>query len=529
MNLIDPEAPGALPDPTVCYRALKARDRRFDGRFFTAVKTTGIYCRPVCPARIPKRENCLFVASAAAAEADGYRSCLRCRPEAAPGSPAWTGVQASVTRALRLIDQGVLDTQNVDDLATRLGIGARHLRRLFVAHVGASPQAVAATRRLALAKQLITDTDLPMSEVAFSAGYQSLRRFNDAVRSAYKVSPSELRRQKAKNKRPSTDCSQAAVDLTLRLGYRPPFAWDALIGYLAARAIPGVEQVVDGRYRRSFCLNGAQGLLEVENDGEAHRLLVRVLSNDQVKIGMLTARLRRLFDLDADPEVIGAQLRHDPEMKKRVAKLPGLRIPGAFDGFELCVRAILGQQVSVKGATTLAGRLVERVGRPLDPGLMPDGSPWPGLVFPNAEILAATPLDGLGMPGGRIKCIQQFAQAVARGDVRLEVKQSLEDSIAELTRLPGIGPWSAHYMALRALGEPDAFPSGDMGLQKAAGGSTRLTAKALEAKAAAWQPWRGYGALYLWNDPRAGVPEKAAKRRPTGKRKTMAALRLAAE
>lgn len=483
-----------LPDPDMCYRALKARDPRFDGRFFVAVRSTGIYCRPICPARTPRRENCRFMPSAAAAQAAGYRSCLRCRPETAPGTPAWAGTCASVARALRLIDQGALDEAGVEALAARLGLGARHLRRLFLAHVGATPQAVAANRRLLLAKQLISDTDLRMDEIAFAAGYRSLRRFNDAVRRAYGQTPSALRQSRV------ASAQGHGTDLVLRLGYRPPFAWGALLDYLGGRAIPAVELVADGTYRRSFMLDGTPGLLEVCDIPGKNMLCVRIISRTALPIRQIVARVRRMFDLDADPQEIASQLGRDPTMAARLARQPGLRIPGGFDGFELGVRAIVGQQVSVKGATTLAGRLAARAGEAVDPALPPDTGGWPTILFPTPDALADTDLNGLGLIGARAATLRRFAAAVRDGVVTLTPMASLDATIEALVQLDGIGPWTAHYMALRAFGEPDAFPAGDLGLQKAAGGGDRLTQKTLEQRAEEWRPWRGYAALYLWTD-----------------------------
>ena len=491
----DPISPDpGLPNAEICYRALKARDPRFDGRFFVAVRSTGIYCRPICPARTPKRENCRFMPSAAAAQAAGYRSCLRCRPETAPGTPAWAGVSASVARALRLIDQGALDDAGVEALAARLGLGARHLRRLFLAHVGVTPQAVAANRRLLLAKQLISDTDLAMNDVAFAAGYRSLRRFNDAVRCAYGRPPTALRRGRA------PVMHECGMDFVLRLGYRPPFAWGAILDYLGGRAIPEVECVTDNTYRRSFRLDGVPGLLEVRDEPDKNTLCVRIISRTSLPIREIVARVRRMFDLDADPQAIADLLGQDPAMAARLARQPGLRIPGGFDGFELGIRAILGQQISVKGATTLAGRLAARAGQALDPTLAPDADGWPTILFPTPAGLADADLIQLGLIGARAATLCRFAAAVRDGMVTLTPMASLDAAIEALTHLDGIGPWTANYIALRAIGEPDAFPAGDLGLQKAAGNGDRLTQKALEQLAEKWRPWRGYAALYLWTD-----------------------------
>lgn len=475
-------------DDDLCYRALQAKDARFDGRFFTCVTTTGIYCRPVCPARVPKKSNCRFVASAAAAEAAGFRSCLRCRPESAPGKPAWTGTQASVARALRLIEDGALDDCDVETLAGRVGLGGRQLRRLFIAHVGATPQAVAANRRLLAAKQLISETDMAFSDIAFASGFQSLRRFNDAVRASYGVAPTALRRGAAR------ECASDAI--TLRLGFRPPFDWERLLGYLSFRAIPGVEHISAERYRRSFRLGEASGTIEVRPSAKPNALDVAIRTSAQAPIRQIAARMRRVFDLDADPAAIAAALSGDPVIGPRLSRLGGLRVPGAFDGFELAIRAILGQQVSVKGATTLAGRLVARCGEALPAH---DGALTH--IFPSPSALAGADLSGLGLTGGRIAALKAFAGAVARGEVVLAPGPSLEDKIAELCAVPGIGAWTAHYIALRAIGEPDAFPAADLGLRKAAGSGAPISTRALEDMSEAWRPWRGYAALALWMTP----------------------------
>ncbi|WP_370690612.1 AlkA N-terminal domain-containing protein [Parvibaculum sp.] len=483
----DIAAPGL--DPDLCYRAIMAKDARFDGRFFVCVSTTGIYCRPVCPARVPKRENCRFVPSAAAAEALGFRSCLRCRPEAAPGTPAWAGTAASVSRALRLIEEGALDEGRLDDLAQRLGMGERQLRRLFLAHVGAGPQAVAANRRLLTAKQLISDTGLPLSEVAHAAGYQSLRRFNDAIRQAYGIAPGEIRRASE---------TAAGSTIRLRLGYRPPFDFARVLAYLGGRAIPGVESVTARRYARSFALDGVSGVLSVApaKTGKALEARISILQAERgaaLPMRRISARLRRLFDLDADPAAIAAAFRGDPLIGPRIARAKGLRVPGAFDGFELAIRAVLGQQISMKGATTIAGRIVAKFGTTIDGG--EDGITH---FFPDAETLAHADLSGLGLTGGRISTLKGLAAAVASGALDFSPREMLDAKIAELTALPGIGAWTAHYVCLRALGEPDAFPASDLGLRKAAGGGMPVNAKALEEIAQDWRPWRGYAALALW-------------------------------
>lgn len=488
MNEMSTPLIAAAPlDPDQCYRAIQAKDARFDGRFFVCVSTTGIYCRPVCPARVPKRQHCSFVPSAAAAEAAGFRSCLRCRPETAPGTPAWAGTAATVSRALRLIEEGALDEGRLEDLAARLGLGERQLRRLFLAHVGAGPQAVAANRRLLTAKQLISDTRMPLADVAFAAGYQSLRRFNDAIRTAYGVAPTEIRRASE---------TQAGNSIRIRLGTRPPFDFGRILDYLSSRALPGVERIETNRYARSFNLGGAMGVLTV-TPARGHALEARVTMLDAsataLPIRAIAARLRRLFDLDAEPSAIAAAFARDPLIGPRLKRAPGLRVPGAFDGFELAVRAVLGQQISVKGATTIAGRIVAKFGEPVS-------AERKGLThfFPSPARLARADLSGLGLTGGRIATLKSLAGAVASGALDFTPRESLEAKIAELTALPGIGEWTAHYICLRALGEPDAFPSSDLGLRKAAGEGEPVPAAALEALSERWRPWRGYAALALW-------------------------------
>lgn len=492
-------------DQDQCYRAFQAKDARFDGRVFVCVTSTGIYCRPVCPARVPKRANCMFVASAAAAEAQGFRSCLRCRPETAPGTPAWSGTEASVARALRLIEEGALDEGSVDELAARVGLGERQLRRLFLAHIGATPQVVAGNRRLLAAKQLISETDMSMADIAFAAGYQSLRRFNDAVRASYGAAPTELRRGKAR--------ASASDAITLRIGLRPPFNWPQLLGYLSFRAMPGVEEISDRHYRRSFRLGQTRGLLHVTQGAKPNSLDVAIRidettrSNISAPMRQIAARTRRIFDADADPAAVAAALGADPVLGPRLAAAGGIRVPGAFDGFELGVRAIIGQQVSVKGATTLAGRVVARCGTELT---APDGAITH--YFPTAQDLAEADLDGLGLTGGRIRTLKAFARAVADGSVSFSPSANLEEKIGELCAVPGIGPWTAHYIALRAVGEPDAFPAADLGLRKAASPeATPISTQALETMAERWRPWRGYAALLLWMAPETEPMADAAE------------------
>lgn len=486
-------------DPAVCERARLSRDARFDGRFFIAVVTTGVYCRPICPVRPPKAQNVRFMRSAAAAEEAGFRPCLRCRPEASPGTPAWLGTSASVSRALRLIGDGALDEGSVEELAAKLGIGARHLHRLFLRHLGASPVAVAQTRRLHFAKKLLDETDLPMLDVALSSGFGSVRRFNSVVRATYDRSPSELR---AASKGRRVLAPRSGEGFRVRLPFRAPLDWDSLIDFLSLRAIPGVECVDADRYRRSIALDGAVGVLEVSPVPGEDCLSLCVRMPGSQSLLRVAERVRRTFDLGADPAEISGQLAQDPLMSQLVAARPGLRVPGCWDPFELAVRAILGQQVSVRVATTLAGRLVERFGRPLEDARVGD----PLRLFPTPEALCDADFRGIGLTRTREDTLRGLAEAVCGGELELDGGPDLDELVARLTRLPGIGAWTAHYVAMRGLGEPDAFPLGDLVLAKAAAGfcEAPLAAKALSARAEAWRPWRAYAAMHLWSSGRAG-------------------------
>jgi AraC family transcriptional regulator of adaptative response / DNA-3-methyladenine glycosylase II len=481
-------------DQDRCYRALRTRDPRFDGRFFTAVRSTGIYCRPVCPAPTPKRENCLFVACAAAAAELGFRPCLRCRPETSPGTPAWHGTSTTVSRALRLISDGALDRAGVGELAGRLGLGERQLRRLFLRHLGASPGAVAQTRRLLFAKKLIDETRLPMAQVGLAAGFASIRRFNAAIRDAYGVAPRELRRRSG----PRTG-ADGSCDITLKLAYRPPFDWPGINRFLAARAIPGVESVSPDAYRRTLAIDGAEGRLEVAPDPGAHQLVANIRIEGAAPLQQISERIRRIFDLGADPDVIAADLAGAPHLRDAVRAAPGVRVPGAWDGFELAVRAILGQQVSVKGATTLSGRLVMRFG---ERSRRAAGDDALHSLFPTPAVLASADIAEIGLPRARADAISSLAGAVARGELDFDAPRDLDDAIAQLTSLPGIGEWTAQYIAMRALGEPDAFPATDLGLRRALAIDGRPMGDGeLRAAAEGWRPWRAYAAMLLWTRP----------------------------
>ncbi|WP_249138215.1 AlkA N-terminal domain-containing protein [Phenylobacterium montanum] len=485
-------------DHDACYRAFQTRDARFDGRLFSGVKTTGIYCRPICPARTPKPENMVFFASAAAAQAAGFRPCLRCRPETSPDLGAWRGAANTVSRALALIETGALDAGDVEALAERLGVGERQLRRLFRQHLGASPIAVAQTRRVLLAKQLIHETRLPMAEVAMAAGFGSIRRFNETFQVLFGRPPGALRR----GAQPEVS-AQGDDALFIRLPYRPPYDWDSIVGFLAHRAIPGVEVVSPRSYARTIAIGGDQGLLVVR-PLEGDRLGVEIRFPKLSALPAIIARVRRVFDLAADPLTIGAQLSRDPALAPLVAARPGLRTPGAWDGFELSMRAILGQQITVTAATVLAGKLVAAYGDPLPDALQ---GRVEGLThtFPRAAAIADQDLGlVLGMPRARAKALSSMAAAVVADPLIFGARANLDEAVARLKALPGIGEWTAQYIAMREMREPDAFPHGDIGLMRALADEqgVRPTPAELLARAEAWRPWRAYAALHLWaSDP----------------------------
>ncbi|MET8156171.1 AlkA N-terminal domain-containing protein [Sphaerisporangium sp. NPDC005289] len=581
-----------------CYRAASARDMRFDGRFYTAVTSTGIYCRPICPARTPARRNVRFYRHAAAAEAAGFRPCRRCRPELSPGDPGWDVAADLVGRALRLIDDGVADEYGVAGLAQRLHVTERHLLRLFTARLGAGPLAVARTRRLLLAKQLLTETALPITDVAFAAGFGSVRQFNATMKEAYGFAPSELRTSNgplaaarrapapraaghavpgtrlsagpaadrdvqgtrpgdAQNTRPGDAQGTRAGDaqgarlatateppaaLTLRLNHRAPYDAATLLGFLAARAIPGMEEASPSGYRRavtggSITLTPADGHVKLS-----------VTLDDTRHLAKIVSRCRRLLDLDADPVAIADALGATT-LRALVATRPGLRVPGAFDGFELAVRAVVGQQVSVAGARTLLGRIVARAGtpaRPTPPGggiarptlptdaterptpptdatersTLPtdmtarstppaDAPQWstpsadvtggagadgPFLLFPTAERLAEADLSGLGLTGRRVATLKALAEKTAAGELDLDAGADPAETAARLLEIPGIGPWTTGYIVMRALRDPDAWPDGDLGLRRA-----MRALDIAEDDVERWRPWRAYAAMHLWS------------------------------
>jgi AraC family transcriptional regulator of adaptative response / DNA-3-methyladenine glycosylase II len=475
-----------------CYRAISTRDARFDGRIFTAVHTTGIYCRPICPARTPKRENVTFYPTACAAQEAGFRPCLRCRPESSPDLAAWRGTSNTVSRALVLIAEGALDGKAVDVLAERLGVGERQLRRLFRQHLGASPIAVAETRRVLFAKQLIVETTMPMAEVALASGFSSIRRFNATFHTLYQRPPRELRRSSL------VDGERTGAEgITLMLPYAPPYDWDAMVGFLAARAITGIE-AIDGneRYRRSIALDGAQGVISVEPDERERGLRVTIRFPRLASLATIVRRVRRVFDLSADPLAINDDLGRDPLLAPLVARRPGLRVPGAWDGFETAVRAMLGQQITVTAALKLAGKLVASCGEPLRP------SYGHGLThaFPIPARMSQADLQSLGMPAARAEALSSLAGVAAADPSLFSPTQTLEGAIVKLRSQRGIGEWTAQYIAMRVLREPDAFPAADIGLMRALTppGGSRPSANDVLARAEAWRPWRAYAAQHLW-------------------------------
>jgi AraC family transcriptional regulator of adaptative response / DNA-3-methyladenine glycosylase II len=479
-------------DVDACYRAFRTRDARFDGRLFGGVKTTQNYCRPICPARMPKRENMTFFATAAAAQEAGFHPCLRCRPESAPELAAWRGTSNTVSRALALIDAGVLDDAGIDRLAERLGIGERQLRRLFRQHLGATPVSVAQTRRVLLAKQLIRETRLTMAEVALASGFGSIRRFNEIFQRLFGRPPGSLRRLTV------ADASSGPKgEVIIHLTYRPPYDWPAMASFLKARAIPGVEVVSNVRYMRTIEIEGVHGIVAVDPaPGNALRIAVRF--SRLSALPTIIARVRRVFDLAADPYAINTQLSEDLVLAPLVAARPGLRVPGAWDGFELAVRAVLGQQITVAAGVRLAGKLVARYGLPLaGTGLETEGLTH---VFPRPEQLASADLTALGMPQMRAATLASLAAAVVADPQVLGGGRSLTECVTRLRELPGIGEWTAQYIVMRELREPDAFPAGDVGLLRAMTdrAGRRPSSRELLARAESWRPWRAYAAQHLW-------------------------------
>ena len=478
-----------------CYSAVQSKDPRFDGWFFTAVTTTGIYCRPSCPAQTPKAANVRFHPTAAAAQQAGFRACKRCRPDAAPGSPEWDARADVVARAMRLIADGVVDREGVPGLAVRLAYSTRQLERLLRAEVGAGPVALARSQRAQTARILIETTDLPMSTLAFAAGFSSIRQFNDTVREVFAASPSDLR-AKAAVRAPSVPRAEGSsrLRIDLRLPYRSPFWPDNLFGHLAATAVPGCEEVRGGSYRRVLDL--PRGPATVTLSPRSDHIACRLWLDDLRDLTTAIARCRRLLDLDADPQAVDAALSRDDGLAPLTIKTPGQRVPRSVDESEMALRAVLGQQVSTGAARTHAARLVARFGHPVTD---PEGG---GLThtFPSAERLAAAPPEVLAMPEARRRSFLGLARTLAEGTLQLGPGADRAEARARLGDLPGLGPWTIEIIAMRALGDPDAFPVGDLGIRKAAAqaGLPDRTPELL-ARAEAWSPWRAYAVQYLWS------------------------------
>jgi len=504
--------PTSLPDENACRTAVRSRDARFDGWFVLAVTSTGIYCRPSCPARTPREDRMRFYPTAAAAQAAGFRACLRCRPDASPGSPAWDVRGDVVARAMRLIDDGLVDRAGVPGLAAALGYSTRQLERLLTDELGAGPLALARARRAQTARTLVERTTLPMTEVAYAAGYASIRAFNDAVAATYALSPTELRRRAARHDEP-----RAGV-VALRLAYRSPLEPSNLLGHLVATAVPGVEEYRDGAYRTTVRLPRAWGVVTVHRPAGG-AFPVRLRLADVRDLPAAVSRTRRMLDLDADPVAVDTALAADPRLRPLVTRTPGRRVPRTADPQAMALRAVLGQQVSTLAARTHAGRLVAALGTPVDD---PDG----GLthLFPRAaDLLAdeAATAAALAMPASRRATLVALATALADGRVVLDAGAGRDEARAALAALPGIGPWTVGTVAMRALGDPDAFVASDLGVREAARRLGLPTApRALERASLAWAPWRAYAVQHLWATgthpvnslpgESAGLPEQEA-------------------
>lgn len=490
----------------VFEQARQSRDPRFDGMFFIGVLTTGIYCRPICPVKIPKKQNVILYRSAAEATEAGFRPCLRCRPESSPGTPNWQGASWKVSKALQLIDQGFLDSATVTELAAQLNVGPRQLNRLFHGHLGASPVTLAQTRRLHFAKKLLDETLLPLNEVCFAAGFGSVRRFNAVFRQTYARTPKELR-SKAVSRLKSSSASKED-GIVLKLSYRPPFDWRSMLEFLSFRAVPGVEVVSENSYARTLSIGGEQGEFVAQFDTGANYIFLRINFPNTRALYQIVERVRNLFDLKADSTEIYRSLARDEALRPLLNAQPGLRVPGCWDGFEVTVRAILGQQVSVKSATTLVARIAERHGTAYRGSVA-------GLhrVFPSAEVLLPASLDGLGIVGARIAAIKSVAQQLVEGKLNISNSSDSATFVGDVCKIKGIGPWTAQYIALRSLNDPNAFPEADLILLRAAaaldgdaqnrpeGGIAKvkaLTVKQMIARAEIWQPWRAYVVFLLW-------------------------------
>ena len=469
-------------DWQVCSRARLTRDARFDGKFFIAVLSTGIYCRPICPSRTSKEINVRYYPTAAAASEAGFRPCLRCRPECSPGTPAWLGTPSTVSRALRLIGESGLEDGGVEVLAERLGVGSRHLRRLFLRHLGATPSAVAQTRRLHFAKKLIDETRLPMKDIAMAAGFGCVRRFNAAIRRVYHRPPTQLR----------SLAKQAAIlpenQYLFRLRFRPPYHWKAMLRFLGDHAVPGVEVVESDRYRRSISQNGDDGYFEVSLGDEVDTLNVRVWFADPRSLYFITERIRLMFDLNADWSAIARSLKTDPVLAKLLEAKPGLRLPGCWDGFQLAVQAVLGNHVEPSDLKRMERRIVEKFGR--------NFSPAPGLthLFPEPEVFANCDLASLGASRLQAQTIRSLARAVCDQEIRFTGVAETNSFVDRLLKVPGLSESIAQFIAMRAMGDTDAFPTANAALLRATGLDSP---EGLKKRSESWRPWRAYAAMYL--------------------------------
>jgi AraC family transcriptional regulator of adaptative response / DNA-3-methyladenine glycosylase II len=473
-------------DPDTCYRALRTHDPRFDGRFFVGVSSTRIYCRPVCTVRLPRRENCRFFASAAAAEVEGYRPCLRCRPELAPGNASIDAGARLAQGAVDLIENGILDAGGIEELSERVGVTSRHLRRIFDAEFGVSPIEYAQTQRLLLAKRLLTDTALPVTDVALASGFSSVRRFNALFKTRYRMTPGRLREARGAAALPAA--------LAFELAFRPPYDWKSMLAFLGHRAIDGVETVTDDAYARTVAIahRGALhvGCIEVRRSPRKAALSVSVSPTLARAVPAVLSRVKHAFDLACDPAVVAAALG------PLAAEHPGLRVPGTFDGFELATRAIVGQQISVRAARTVLGRLARTFGE----AVTADDGDGLTRLFPTAERIGAVApreLVGLGVTRARALALIGLAATVASGKIRLEPESDVESAVDALLGLPGIGAWTANYIAMRALRWPDAFLANDLVVLKAMGETQ--AARALR-RSDAWRPWRAYAVMHLWRN-----------------------------
>ncbi len=480
------------------YSALTARDPRFDGVFFVGVTSTKIYCRPICPAKTPKLANCRFYESAEAAEKDLFRPCLRCRPEIAPGNAPVDDARRIAHLLAQRIAEGQIDGgDGLEDIAAQFELSSRQIRRIVQSEMGVSPIELVQSRRLLLAKQLLTETTLPVTEIAFASGFASLRRFNDAFSRRYRIPPTRLRRQAKGDAKGPTDIATS----TVRLTYRPPYDWDGVLAFLRGRMLAEVEWVTETEYLRTVRIGAHEGWVQVSHAPDKRALMVRFAHSLTPVLPALLSRLRDLFDLAARPDLINARLGADKRLAKMIARNPGLRVPGAFDGFELAVRAILGQQVTVKAATTLACRFAKAFGTPI-------ATPFAEItrLSPTADKLARIrpgDISKLGIVGARAEAIVELAHAYEAGTIALHAGAKPETAAARIAGLRGLGPWTAHYIAMRALRWPDAFPKEDIAVRKNLGG---ITARAAEEMSQAWRPWRSYAVLHIWRNPPTEKP-----------------------